>query len=142
MCSIRMQLYSGLQYTAVYIPPQKGNPPAAPFTRSRCPACSRHDPAPPPPPPPPAYASALYAAGGQGATATAVGGAVRAALRRGDYGDGDTAAARARRSFSSAQAVTQGGLDEVEAPWSSLGRPPEDEERWGLGWWADAASRV
>ena len=62
-------------------------------------------------------------------------------------GEGEFPAARAWRSFSSAQAVMHGGLDEVEAPWSSLGRPPEDEERWGvgawgLGWWADAASRV
>ena len=87
-------------------------------------------------------AAALYVAGGQGATAAEVGEAVQAALRRGDYGGGDAAAARAWRSFSSAQAILHGGHDEVEAPWSALGRPPEEAERRpGLGW-VDAASRV
>ena len=81
-------------------------------------------------------AAALYAAGGPSTTAAELGDAVQAALRRGDYGGGDAAAARAWRSFSSAQAILHGGLDEVEAPWSSLGRPPEQEaeRRRGLGY--------
>ena len=67
---------------------------------------------------------------------------VQAALERGDFGRGAAARDLAWRSFSSAQAFLHGGRDEVEAPWTTLGRPPAEAgaARFGLGF--DAASRV
>lgn len=87
-------------------------------------------------------AAAVYAAGGSGASEDEVFARVQAALERGDFGRGAAARDLAWRSFSSAQAFLHGGRDEVEAPWTTLGRPPAEAgaARFGLGF--DAASRV
>ena len=86
-------------------------------------------------------AAALYAAGGTSATVEAVRDAVQFTSRRGGYGDGEAAAARAARAFTAAQTLLHGGRgleeeDRMEAPWATMGRPPDD------AWWGQAASRV
>ena len=91
-------------------------------------------------------AAAVYAAGGGSATAAEVRGAVGRAFRRGLYGEGKAAEARAGRAFTRAQALLHGGRgleeeDGMEALWATLGRPLGEEDACGE-WWADAASRV